>query len=119
MFSRESIYNEDLLPQNCNVKSACFKYRVYCRWATGITFDYIDAHPEWDTMSAIERFIRLMDKYCEEAPTNNSRWIFAIARDQAEYILDCYIAEEIANTKFEEEVKCHQLKQVNGTMVCY
>lgn len=71
-----------------------FKQAVYNRWAVEEIFNYIDEHPEWKTLEAIEQFIALMDNYIANAVTNEMRWIFCVARDEADYLRDWCIGEE-------------------------
>lgn len=76
------------------IKTLYFKQSAYTRWATYEVFKFIDDHPEFKTVAAIERFIELMDKYICNSVTDEMRWIFCVAKDQAEYLRDWCVAEE-------------------------
>lgn len=83
------------LPERAgNASSLYFKQSAYARWAVTEVFKFIDNHPEYETVEAIERFIAMVDTYIYLSATNEMRWIFCIAKDEAEYLRDWCIAEE-------------------------
>ena len=77
-----------------NATSVYFRQSVYNRWAVDEIFNYIDDHPEWKTIEAIEHFSALMDRYISNAISKETQWPFCVAKDQAEYLRDWCIAEE-------------------------
>ncbi len=77
-----------------NVSSLYFKQSVYNRWATEGVFKYVDAHPEWPTITAIDNYIAMVDKFIYTSVTPEMSWIFSIAKDTAEYLRDWCIADD-------------------------
>lgn len=76
-----------------STKSLYFKQSVYTRWATEDVFKYIDSHPEWNTITAIEHYITIVDKFIYTSTTFEMSWIFSIAKDTADYLRDWCIAD--------------------------
>lgn len=77
-----------------NPTTVYFKQSVYTSWATENVFKYIDEHPEWQTLKAIENYIAMVDKFIFTAATFEASWVFSIAKDTAEYLRDWCIADE-------------------------
>lgn len=77
-----------------NATSLYFKQSVYTRWAAEEVFKFIDDHPEWKTIEAIDHFIAMIDRFIWNSVTEEMRWIFCVAKDEADYLRDWCIAEE-------------------------
>lgn len=77
-----------------NTGSLYFRQSAYRRWAATETFKFIDSHPEYKTVEAIEHFIQLVDGYIYNSASDEMRWVFCVAKDEAEYLRDWCIAEE-------------------------
>ena len=93
MFSLENALAE--LPKiKGSTSTLYFRQAAYNRWATENVFAYIDAHPEWKTLQAIENYIVMVDKFIYTSASFEMSWIFSIAKDTAEYLRDWYIADE-------------------------
>lgn len=117
-FTREQFFAERPPLRETNVRSITFIYRIYLDWAANQVFDYIEAHPEWSTEYAIEKFIDMMDRFSENARSKESAYVFCVARDEAEYLYDCYIGELIRDGAFDKEVLCRQFHSTPVTMRC-
>lgn len=99
-----------------NARSLYFRQSAYNRWAVKELFKFIDKHPEWPTLTAIDKFMALMDKYIENSVSDEMRWVFCVARDEAAYMYDWYVAEEIRGR--EEKVCSKQFGSIPVTMDC-
>lgn len=88
-----------------NVNSLHFRQATYNRWAVVEIFKFIDSHPEWPTDVALDKFSALMDRYIEESCSQEMRWIFCVAKDEAAYLYDWYIAEKIRIGEYHVEAK--------------
>ncbi len=89
---------EELPEVKGNATSIYFRQSVYNRWAVTEIFRFIDEHPEWKTVEAIEHFIVTMDKYIDNSVSNEMNWIFCVAKDEAEYLRDWFVGEEFRYT---------------------
>ena len=77
-----------------NTSSLYFRQAAYTRWAVTEVFKFIDDHPEYKTVEAIEHFIAMVDGYIYTSVSNEMSWVFCVAKDEAEYLRDWCIAED-------------------------
>lgn len=77
-----------------NPTTLYFRQSAYNCWAVTEVFKFIDNHPEYKTVEAIEHFIQLVDGYIYNSASEEMRWVFCVAKDEAEYLRDWCIAEE-------------------------
>ena len=77
-----------------NLSSLYFKQAAYNRWATENVFKFINEHPEWPTITAIENYIAMVNKFIYTSASFEMSWVFSIAKDTAEYLRDWCIADE-------------------------
>lgn len=77
-----------------NTKTLYFRQSVYNRWATENVFKFINEHPEWPTVTAIENYIVMVERFIFTSASLEMSWIFSIAKDTAEYLRDWCIADE-------------------------
>ena len=78
-------------PRNLHQRSQ-FKQSSYSIWAANEIMKYVKEHKSMPTIDAIEDFIRKMDEYSCMNP--DSSFIFSVAHDIAEDILDIFLAME-------------------------
>lgn len=97
-FSKESVLINRLPFPKCSCNNLIFRYQSFVEYGEDAVFEFIDQHPELPVDMAIDKFKRMMDSYIETAPTDKgtqASWVFAIARDAAEYIQDLYYAYQM------------------------
>lgn len=83
-------YIADLKPPKYRLKRSFFEQKTYSIWAAKEVLQYLWSHPDTPPIIAIEEFIEKMDKY--SLKNRESSFIFSVAHDIAEDILDIFLA---------------------------
>lgn len=92
MITKQSIKRYLKEPRSSDCE-AVFEMSSWNMWAVEEAFRFIDDHPEYSVVDALDLFIRKMDDYACKARTERSSRMFSTAKDIAEDILDSFLFE--------------------------
>lgn len=85
-------YILDLEEPRCNWRKSRFDQLSYSRWAAKEILRYVKKHRDLKAIDAIEDFISMIDRFSNINTDTN--YVFSIARDVAEDILEIFLAME-------------------------